>query len=247
VKEAIMPSANATLRSHTSTAPRGRTAAEDKLWAALHAHTAATTTGDLAAQASIGRSTAAKILAAWATEGSVTRSSEPAPGGRRAADTWRITDTIQDHVTAATPDQPEDETSAIAPDATIDAASDVGSREITASAPDTVEQQPTITSTTPTPTPTPTRAGATARGDAAAPRKTTRLVKGALRGMVEDYLAERPGKQFSPSAIGKALGRSSGAVSNALAKLIADGYAVQTQDKPKRFTAKTVPGAATPN
>lgn len=237
-----MPSANATLRSHTSTAPRGRTAAEDKLWAALHAHTAATT-GDLAAQASIGRSTAAKILAAWATEGSVTRSSEPAPGGRRAADTWRITDTIQDHVTAATPDQPEDETSAIAPDATIDAASDVGSREITASAPDTVEQQPTITSTTPTPT----RAGATARGDAAAPRKTTRLVKGALRGMVEDYLAERPGEQFSPSAIGKALGRSSGAVSNALAKLIADGYAVQTQDKPKRFTAKTVPGAATPN
>ncbi|MGH3572825.1 MAG: hypothetical protein ACRDUW_13480 [Pseudonocardiaceae bacterium] len=154
-----MPSANATLRSHTSTAPRGRTAAEDKLWAALHAHTA-TTTGDLAAQASIGRSTAAKILAAWATEGSVTRTSEPAPGGRRAADTWRITDTIQDHVTAATPDQPEDETSAIAPDATIDAASDVGSREITASAPDTVEQQPTITSTTPT------RAGATARGDA---------------------------------------------------------------------------------
>ncbi|MGH3857928.1 MAG: MarR family transcriptional regulator, partial [Pseudonocardiaceae bacterium] len=154
---------------------------------------------------------------------------------------WRITGITQQPVTAATPDQPEDETSAIAPDAIIDATSDVGNKEITASAPDTVEQQPTITSTTPTPT------GATARGDAAAPRKTTRLVKGALRGMVEDYLAERPGEQFSPSAIGKALGRSSGAVSNALDKLIADGYAVQTQDKPKRFTAKTVPGAATPN
>ncbi|MGH3609628.1 MAG: MarR family transcriptional regulator [Pseudonocardiaceae bacterium] len=235
-----MPSANATLRSHTSTSPGGRTAAEDKLWAALHAHPAATT-GGLAAQASIGRSTAAKILAAWATEGSVTRTSEPAPGGRRAADIWRITGITQQPVTAATPDQPEDETSAIAPDAIIDATSDVGNKEITASAPDTVEQQPTITSTTPTPT------GATARGDAAAPRKTTRLVKGALRGMVEDYLAERPGEQFSPSAIGKALGRSSGAVSNALDKLIADGYAVQTQDKPKRFTAKTVPGAATPN
>lgn len=235
-----MPSTtNTTLRSHTSTAPRERTAAEDKLWAALHAHPTATT-GDLAAQASIGRSTAAKILATWATEGSVTRTSEPAPGGRRAADIWRITGITQQPVTAATPDQPEDETSAIAPDATIDA-SDVGNKEITASAPDTVEQQPTITSTTPTPT------GATARGDAAAPRKTTRLVKGALRGMVEDYLAERPGEQFSPSAIGKALGRSSGAVSNALDKLIADGYAVQTQDKPKRFTAKTVPGAATPN
>ena len=63
--------------------------------------------------------------------------------------------------------------------------------------------------------------------------------------MVEDYLTGRAGEQLSPSAIGKALGRSSGAVSNALDKLVADGYAVQTQDKPKRFAAKTIPEPVT--
>jgi biotin operon repressor len=70
------------------------------------------------------------------------------------------------------------------------------------------------------------------------PAKAPRLGKGALRGMVEDYLAEHTAEQFSPSAIGKALKRSSGAVNNALEKLVSDGYAVQTQDKPKRFAAK---------
>src|SRR5437764_14820698 len=107
-----MPSTNATLGFPRSTrepqaeaipAPAGRTAAEDKLWAALHAHPAATT-GDLAAHAGIGRSTAGKILAGWASEGSVTRTSDPGPGGRRAADIWRIHDTNHDpHLAAYDP------------------------------------------------------------------------------------------------------------------------------------------------
>jgi MarR family protein len=237
-----MPSTNATLGSPRSTrapqaeaipAPAGRTAAEDKLWAALHAHPAATT-GDLAAHAGIGRSTAGKILAGWATEGSVTRTSDPGPGGRRAADTWRITDTTCDQLIAAVaPDHPEAETTGVVPDA----AGEGGSGEITASDPGPGEQPPTST--------TPTGAGAPVPVDGAAPGQSTRLGKGALRGMVEDYLTGRAGEQLSPSAIGKALGRSSGAVSNALDKLVADGYAVQTQDKPKRFTAKTIPEPAT--
>jgi hypothetical protein len=241
-----MPSTNATLgfpRStraprvvpETNPAPAGRTAAEDKLWAALHAHPA-TTTGDLAAHAGIGRSTAGKILAGWATEGSVTRASEPGPGGRRAADTWRISDTTQDQLIAAVaPDHPEGETTGVVPDAAVDIAGEGGSGEITASDPGPGEQPPT--STTPT--------GAAPPLDGAAPGQSTRLGKGALRGMVEDYLTGRAGAELSPSVIGKALGRSSGAVSNALDKLVADGYAVQTQDKPKRFTAKTIPEPAT--
>jgi hypothetical protein len=56
--------------------------------------------------------------------------------------------------------------------------------------------------------------------------------------MVEDWLRDHAGEKFSPSAIGKVLGRSAGAVANALDKLVADGYAVQTQDKPKLFAAK---------
>src|SRR5947209_3581344 len=43
VKEAIMPSRNTPGQSTRSTASAGRTATEDKLWAALHAHPAATT------------------------------------------------------------------------------------------------------------------------------------------------------------------------------------------------------------
>lgn len=244
-----MPSTNAALgfpRStraprvvpETNPAPAGRTAAEDKLWAALHAHPAAAT-GDLAAHAGIGRSTAGKILAGWATEGSVTRSSDPGPGGRRAADTWRITDTTCAQLIAAVaPDHPEGETTGVVPGAAVDIAGEGGSGEITASDPGPGEQPPTST--------TSTGAGAPVPVDGApVPGQSTRLGKGALRGMVEDYLTGRAGEQLSPSAIGKALGRSSGAVSNALDKLVADGYAVQTQDKPKRFAARTIPEPAT--
>ncbi|MGB6163280.1 MAG: MarR family transcriptional regulator [Pseudonocardiaceae bacterium] len=85
---------------------------------------------------------------------------------------------------------------------------------------------------------TPGTGAATSGDEGQEPAKAPRLGKGALRGMVEDYLAEHPGEQLSPSAIGKALNRSSGAVNNALEKLVADGYAVQTQDKPKRFAAQ---------
>lgn len=211
-----MPSANVrahrrirALRAVPHPAPAGRTAAEDKLWAALYAHSASTAS-DLAAHAGIGYSTAGKILAAWASDGSVTRTCRPAQAGRRAADTWTITDTT----------------------------GDTGTEEITTSDPGAAEQ--------PTTSATPTGTDATVPDGQAAPGQRTRLGKGALRGMVEDYLTEHPGQQFGPSAIGKALQCSSGAVANALDKLVADGYAIQIQNKPKRFTAKaTVSGSAT--
>ncbi|PKV98927.1 hypothetical protein [Nocardia fluminea] len=63
-----------------------------------------------------------------------------------------------------------------------------------------------------------------------------RLPAGALRGQVEDYLRDNPGKELSPHQIGKALERSSGAVHNALVKLAKDGTARQTSTAPKKFT-----------
>jgi predicted transcriptional regulator len=65
--------------------------------------------------------------------------------------------------------------------------------------------------------------------------KSQRLAPGALRGMVEDYLRDNSG-ELSPNAIGKALNRSSGAVHNALEKLVESGYAVRTSDKPKKYS-----------
>ncbi|MDU0294155.1 helix-turn-helix domain-containing protein [Saccharothrix longispora] len=73
--------------------------------------------------------------------------------------------------------------------------------------------------------------------------KSERLAPGALRGLIEDYLRENAGQDFSPNAIGKALNRSSGAVFNALEKLIESGYAVRTSDKPKKYSLAADSGA----
>jgi predicted transcriptional regulator len=73
--------------------------------------------------------------------------------------------------------------------------------------------------------------------------KSERLAPGALRGMVEDYLRDNSG-EFSPNAIGKELNRSSGAVHNALEKLVTSGYAVRTSDKPKKYSLAAMAAAS---
>ncbi|MFC0432251.1 hypothetical protein [Kutzneria buriramensis] len=55
--------------------------------------------------------------------------------------------------------------------------------------------------------------------------------------MVEDFLAEHRDAAFGPHAIGTALGRSSGAVANALARLTERGVAVQVSERPRRYSA----------
>jgi DNA-binding MarR family transcriptional regulator len=62
-----------------------------------------------------------------------------------------------------------------------------------------------------------------------------RLAPGALGTLVLEYLAARPGESFGPSAVGKALGRSGGAVSNALAAMAVRGEVDQVGDKPRRY------------
>jgi predicted ArsR family transcriptional regulator len=55
----------------------------------------------------------------------------------------------------------------------------------------------------------------TAQGEpAAVPGGSGRLGRGAFGTLVRDYLAARPGEAFGPAAVGEALGRSQGAVSN---------------------------------
>ncbi|MBV8992244.1 MAG: MarR family transcriptional regulator [Pseudonocardiales bacterium] len=195
-----------------------RTDTEDKLWAALHAHPNSTAAA-LSAAARIGKSTAQKILARWAGEGSVTRTPGIAEGGRRAADLWAITDT---RIAA---DDAQDTT-----DTTDDAV--LEKTEPANAAPASAEAAKPADGAT-----------QTAGGDG----KSERLAPGVLRGMVEDHLRDHPGQEFGPTAIAKALGgKSSGAVSNALDKLIADGTAVKTNEKPRRFTLAPAEQAATP-
>jgi predicted transcriptional regulator len=62
-----------------------------------------------------------------------------------------------------------------------------------------------------------------------------RLGAGELRQLVLGCLADRPGQALSPPAIAKTLGRSAGAVANALRTLAGQGAVDQTQAKPRRY------------
>jgi DNA-binding Lrp family transcriptional regulator len=55
---------------------------------------------------------------------------------------------------------------------------------------------------------------------------------------VLEHLQQQPDTELSPTAVANALGRSAGAVSNALDRLAVDGAIVQTNPKPRRFSAR---------
>jgi hypothetical protein len=65
--------------------------------------------------------------------------------------------------------------------------------------------------------------------------ETGRLGRGQLGTLVHGYLSARPGESFGPAAVGKALGRSQGAVSNSLSAMAARGEVVLVADKPRRY------------
>ena len=71
-----------------------------------------------------------------------------------------------------------------------------------------------------------------------------RLPNGELRRLVAAFLAERSGVVFTPFEVARGLGRSSGAVGNALARLAARGEAVQTTTRPVRYRASATTAAA---
>lgn len=247
-----------------------RSDAEDKLWTALHANPNSTAT-DLSQSAKIGKSTAQKFLAQWASNGSVTRTAGIAEGGRRAADLWAITDVdiaqaalpsvdtppaqdtdTSDRIQAVViaPDAPDTTDVAVVvsgpaeptdtelPNATAEAAQD--SLDVDATGVVKAEHVAAADSG-------PTTESVEADGDQARMGgadatgvKAARLVPGALRGMVEDFLRDHPGEEFGPVTIAKALGgKSSGAVSNALDKLVDARTVVKTSDKPRRFALAT--------
>jgi hypothetical protein len=210
------PSPAAMVAAQTAAASPVRTDTEDKLWQALCARPGSTS-AELSAAAEIGKSTAGKILARWAEDGQVTRTASEASGGRRSPDRWTISDT---DAAATDPTPPADAATNGAPTAT-----QRRGRKRAAPQTGSAAEAPTSSSD---------EQDASTREDG----KSARLAPGALRGLVEDYLREHPEKDFSPHQIGTALAKSSGAVNNALEKLVDDGYAVLTSSKPKRFALK---------
>jgi DNA-binding MarR family transcriptional regulator len=69
----------------------------------------------------------------------------------------------------------------------------------------------------------------------------TAVRPGQLRDRVLDHLAEHPGRDFTPYEIGRVLGSSSGAVANALDRLVSLGQAELTCERPRRFALATNP------
>jgi DNA-binding MarR family transcriptional regulator len=61
------------------------------------------------------------------------------------------------------------------------------------------------------------------------------LGRGQLRALVAAHLAAEPEVEFTPSRLGSLLGRSAGAIGNALARMVEDGLAVQTTAGPRRY------------
>ena len=69
---------------------------------------------------------------------------------------------------------------------------------------------------------------------------------GQLRDLVAAHLARHPDTDFSPHQIGRVLGRSSGAVANALDRLTALGQAELTSEKPRRYRHQAPAGTPAP-
>ncbi|WP_300015882.1 MarR family transcriptional regulator [Pseudonocardia sp.] len=256
---------------------RAATAA-DHLWAALHARPGGTAE-ELSADAGIGRSTAAKILARWVAEGtaarvptegkrSASRFAIPTPDDATPADITRGTasatadppgaqqtpspDTAPAATTADTGTEADADRDGHHHDGTDGVpAAEAGSPDVPPDAdsavPEPVDGEPG-TATTSEPdvaADTPVDDGSDGTAETEATRavvtgRSPRLAPGALHGMVEDYLRDHPDEEFGPTKIGHELGRSTGAVGNALERLVTSGYAVRTKDRPKRYAlAKT--------
>ncbi|MFG2398443.1 hypothetical protein [Streptomyces lydicus] len=68
-----------------------------------------------------------------------------------------------------------------------------------------------------------------------APGAEGRLAPGALRQMVIDHLRAHPAEAFTATRISRTIERSSGAIANALDKLVSQGIAKQVNDRPREF------------
>jgi DNA-binding MarR family transcriptional regulator len=233
-----------------TTADRTTAAAGDKLWAALHARPDATAE-ELANHAGIGRSTAAKILSRWVDDGTVDRTPGAAQGKRSAASRFAIATPAPAPTAAAPADDPDvasgPHSGTDGVDNTIgdgavtdDAALPAGDHTAVADEAGAAACEAELTSQAPGVD------GGERATSSDATSSTFRLAPGALHGMVEDYLRDHPDDEFGPTKIGHDLGRSSGAVSNALERLVASGHAVRSNDRPKRYRLAPTAADATP-
>ncbi|MFF4409877.1 helix-turn-helix domain-containing protein [Streptomyces sp. NPDC001404] len=191
-------------------APAGLTTTQEKALAALTEHPGATAK-EIAEYAGIGGSTAGKALTVLEGHGLAHREHGEKTGGRRTADHW--------YPAASQQEAPGADETPVAPEATA--------TEATATEADTAPEPQAPAAEATEPAPAPAKAAPAASG--------TRLARGGLRQMVYEYLEAHPHDEVGPSGLGKTLGRSAGAIANALAKLADHGQAELISDSPRRY------------
>lgn len=179
-----------------------------------------TTAAELADHAKIGRSAANKALARLATDGRVTRQPGGRVNGRIIPDRWTLVTDAPAKAAKSPANQTTTELLAgVAPHEGED--DEQTSKEGTTAEMRVAEPTDAVTKT--------------AQGTDDQPG-APRLGNGALRELVRRYLAERPGQEFTPHQIAKALGgRSAGAVSNALTSKAVQHDIIQTSSRPRRY------------
>ncbi|MFE3196316.1 hypothetical protein ACFXHA_45475 [Nocardia sp. NPDC059240] len=225
-----------------------RSGVEDALWAALAANPGSNATELADATPSVSASRARKILGTWAGQGLITR--DTANEDPRSGHRWTIPET-----TAPEPETDSPATESDTPDTDTDGAAATDAAPVAdtpppASDPETdteIEEDAAAGEAEPEPTPTQPVTGAEPAATEAAPAtglcptcgrkmpKSPGSQSGVLRGLVEDYLRDHPGQEFTPGQIAKALQRSSGAVYNALFSLVGKFVAQETCESPHRF------------
>jgi biotin operon repressor len=197
------------------------TAATRAVWAALAVHPGSATT-TLAETAGISRSAATKALAALEEAGLATRTPGAREGSKRLPDLW--------HQPAAATDEAEVEVAEPAASAADTADTEQASEGPRQEGAELKAAEEGV-SNGDAPISEPAAASAVAGGK-------TRLGSGKLREMVLDHLREHADQEFTPTALGRLLGRSSGAIGNACEKLAGEGVIAQTSPKPRRFRFK---------
>ncbi len=245
----------------TPTASAPETPASDPLAAlppsclTVHTHlltlTDPTSAPDIATAIGLGRSTAGKALAALEQHDLAKRVTGHYVGTVRTPDLWKATALAAPEPSADTPDDIEQPEAAPAPD--IPEPITPTEQQPTpptpeAPAPEAATPKPVPTPPAPEPAapaaqaPTPVPATPELPAQRTAPALTVipggdgqRLAPGALRQLVLENLATHPDEAFTSTRISRAIGRSSGAIANALVTLTRQGLAEQVTVRPMTY------------
>jgi predicted transcriptional regulator len=253
------------------TAPIRLTGAAAALYAELIKLTAddAATAAELALAARVGRSTASKVLVALEQRGLAVRTPGGFDGPRRIADLWHPAPSPTNannsdhraHKPTGAPAEPaelplhstdrqqvdascrapEDEGTDTPPAATTDDA-DPGEGNVSDSAPDGASNSGAPDALTPH---VPSEQSPAPLAALIAPTHKQRLAPGGLRQMVLDYLQTHPDQAFTATKISRLIDKSSGAIANALHKLLMQGLAEQVTDQPRTYRLATTESAPT--